>query len=32
MTFPEQSYYQQTFTRIALKDEIISAREFEECG
>ena len=31
MTFPEQSYYQQTFTRIALKDEIISARDFEEC-
>jgi hypothetical protein len=26
MTFPELSYYQQTFTRITLKDETISAR------
>jgi len=31
MTFPELSYYQQTFTRLTLKDEIISAREFEDC-
>ena len=31
MTFPELSYYQQTFTRLILKDEIISAREFEDC-
>jgi uncharacterized protein YjbI with pentapeptide repeats len=31
MTFPELSYYQQTFTRSALKDETVSAREFEDC-
>jgi fluoroquinolone resistance protein len=31
MTFPELSYYQQIFSRLTLKDEIISAREFEDC-
>ena len=31
MTFTEQSYFQQTFTKIILKDETISAREFEDC-
>ena len=31
MTLPELSYYQQTFTRSALKDETVSAREFEDC-
>ena len=31
MTFPELSYYQQTFTRVALKDENISSKEFEDC-
>jgi len=31
MTFPALSYYQQTFLRLTLKEEIISAREFEDC-
>jgi hypothetical protein len=31
MAFPELSYYRETFTRVPLKDETISAKEFEDC-